>query len=81
MDADYGIDEWPDGFTREEILEQHAHLLEEECRMLNEELSRYRKNMAKLIDMQSGVSAERDKGSTSCCLSTISSGKILSSHY
>lgn len=61
MDADYGIDEWPDEFTREEMLEQHAHLLEEECRMLNEELSRYRKNMAKLVGMHSDISVERDK--------------------
>ncbi|WP_296258449.1 MULTISPECIES: hypothetical protein [unclassified Pseudomonas] len=61
MEADYGIDDWPDEFTREEMLEQHAHLLEEECRMFNEELSRYRKNMAKLIDMHAEASVERDK--------------------
>lgn len=53
--------DWPDEFTREEMLEQHARLLEEECRMFQKALSRYRKNMAKLIDMHSDVSAERDK--------------------
>ncbi len=61
MDIDYEADDRPDEFTREEMLEQHAHLLEEECRMLNEELSRYRKNMAKLIDMHNTASIQRDK--------------------
>ncbi|WP_296254893.1 MULTISPECIES: hypothetical protein [unclassified Pseudomonas] len=52
--------EWPDEFSREEMLEQHAHLLEEECRMFQQELSRYRKNMARLIAMHTDVSIERD---------------------
>jgi chromosome segregation ATPase len=61
MDADFGSDDWSDEFTREEMLEQHAHRLEEECRMLNEELSRYRKNMAKLIDMHGTASGDCEK--------------------
>ena len=53
--------EWPDEFTREEMLEQQSHLLTEECQMVKKELSRYRKDLAKLVDMHSVVSAERDK--------------------
>jgi chromosome segregation ATPase len=53
--------EWPDGFTREEMLEQQSRLLVEECHMLRKELSRYRRNMAKLIGMHSDVALERDK--------------------
>lgn len=52
--------EWPDEFTREEMLEHQSRLLAEECRMLQKELSRYRKNLAKVIDMHSEVAAERD---------------------
>jgi chromosome segregation ATPase len=53
--------EWPDEFTREEMLEQQSHLLIEECHMLQKELSRYRKNMAKLIGMHAEANDERDK--------------------
>lgn len=60
MDAEVET-EWPDGFTREEMLEQQSRLLVEECHMLQKELSRYRKNMAKLIGMHADVALERDK--------------------
>jgi len=52
--------EWPDEFTREEMLEQQSNLLIEECRMLQDEVSRYRQNLAKLIDMNATVTSERD---------------------
>ena len=52
--------EWPDSFTREEMLEQQSHLLVEECHLLQKELSRYRKNMARLIRMHAEASRERD---------------------
>lgn len=44
-------------FTWEEM----SRPLTEECHMLQKELSRYRKNMAKLIDMHNDAAAERDK--------------------
>jgi regulator of replication initiation timing len=53
--------DWPDEFTREEMLEQQSLLLIEECRALQEEVSRHRKNLAQLIDINSEVTAERDK--------------------
>ena len=53
--------EWPDEFTREEMLEQQSLLLIEECHMLQKELSRCRKNMEKLVDLHDKVSIERDK--------------------
>ena len=59
MDTNQEAD-WPDEFTREEMLEQQSRLLIEECRMLQTDLSRYRKNMAKLIDMHNDMAAERD---------------------
>ena len=43
------------------MLEQQSRLLIDECQMVKRELSRSRKNLAKLIDMHSTVSAERDK--------------------
>lgn len=52
--------EWPDEFTREEMLEQQSHLLIEECHLLQKELSRYRKNMARLIGMHAETNRERD---------------------
>ena len=52
--------EWPDEFTREEMLEQQSRLLIEELRLLQDEVSRQRKNIAKLIDMNSEVTKERD---------------------
>ncbi|TDV60108.1 hypothetical protein [Pseudomonas sp. LP_7_YM] len=53
--------EWPDEFTREEMLEQQSRLLIQECHMLQKDLSRYRQNQAKLIDMHNEVTLERDK--------------------
>lgn len=53
--------EWPDEFTREEMLEQQSHLLIQECHMLQKELSRYRKNMAKLILMHADIDLERNE--------------------
>lgn len=41
------------------MIEQQSHLLAEERHMLQRDLSRYRKNMAKLIDMHEAVTAER----------------------
>ncbi|UZS69260.1 hypothetical protein [Pseudomonas syringae] len=52
--------DWPDEFTREEMLEQQSHLLIEECHLLQKELSRYRKNMARLIHMHAEANRERD---------------------
>lgn len=52
--------EWPGEFTREEILEQQSRLLIEERHLLEKELSRYRKNMAKLIGMYTELKLERD---------------------
>jgi regulator of replication initiation timing len=60
MDAEVET-EWPCDFTREEMLEQQSRLLAEECHMLQKELSRYRKNMAKLIGMHADVALERDQ--------------------
>lgn len=60
MDAEVET-EWPCDFTREEMLEQQSRLLIEECHMLQKELSRYRKSMAKLIGMHADVALERDK--------------------
>jgi regulator of replication initiation timing len=60
MDAEVET-EWSCDFTREEMLEQQARLLAEECHMLQKELSRYRKNMAKLIGMHADVALERDQ--------------------
>lgn len=60
MDAEVET-EWPDGFTREEMLEQQSRLLVEECHMLQKELSRYRKNLAKLVGMHADAAAERDQ--------------------
>lgn len=52
--------EWPDEFTREEMLEQQSRLLIEELRLLQDEVSRQRKNIAKLVDMNSEVTKERE---------------------
>ncbi|MFK3971217.1 hypothetical protein ACI2KS_10870 [Pseudomonas sp. NPDC087358] len=60
MDASPDAD-WQDDFTREQMLEQQSHLLTMECHMLQKELSRYRKNLAKLIDMHGDVTVERDR--------------------
>jgi hypothetical protein len=53
--------EWPDLFTREEMLEHQSRLLIEECHLLQKELSRQRKNIAKLIGMHADATLERDK--------------------
>ncbi|WP_342655038.1 hypothetical protein [Pseudomonas sp. F3-2] len=58
---DYEAEDWPDIPTQEEMMRQHIHLIELECQMLQEELSRYRKNVAKLIDIHNEVTIERDK--------------------
>jgi regulator of replication initiation timing len=39
---------------------QHTHLIEEECRLLQEELTRYRQNTAKLVDMHAELTVERN---------------------
>lgn len=59
--ADGEAEPWPDEFTREEMIEQQNILLVEECRMLQEDLTRYRQNLAKLVDMHASVTTERDK--------------------
>lgn len=55
------IEEWADEFSREEMLEQQSRLLIEEVRLLQEDLTRYRTNVAKLVDMNAEVTRERDK--------------------
>jgi len=52
--------EWPDEFTHEEMLEQQSRLLIEECRVLQDEVSRHRKNIAKLVDINNQVTKERE---------------------
>lgn len=59
--ADSEAASWPDEFTREEMLEQQNVLLIEECRMLQEDLTRYRQNLAKMVDLNSIATTERDK--------------------
>lgn len=59
MDATHEA-EWPDEFTREEMLEQQSRLLIEECRLLQDEVSRHRKNIAKLVDINNEVTKERE---------------------
>jgi len=61
MEIDYDAENWPDCPTPEEMLRQHVHLIEEENRLLQEELTRYRKNQVKLVDMHTALTAERDK--------------------
>lgn len=61
MTIEYDAENWPDNPTREEMMRQHIHLLEEECRLFQLELNRYRKNLAKLIDIHTDVTIERDK--------------------
>lgn len=61
MDIDIGVNEWPIEYTREEMLEHHAHLLEEENHLLQKVRDRYRRNMAKLIGMHDTATNERYK--------------------
>lgn len=60
MDIDYDAENWPFSPTPEEMQCQHIHLIEQECRLLQEELSRYRQNTAKLVEMHSEITAERN---------------------
>ncbi|MCQ2994001.1 hypothetical protein NLO95_07710 [Pseudomonas syringae] len=60
MDIDYDAENWPFSPTPEEMQRQHVHLIEQECRLLQEELSRYRQNTAKLVEMHSEITAERN---------------------
>jgi len=59
--SDSEADSWPDEFTREEMIEQQNILLLAECRMLQGDLTRYRQNLAKVVDMHAAVTIERDK--------------------
>lgn len=43
------------------MIEQQNILLLEECRMLQEDLTRYRQNLAKMVDLNTIVTAERDR--------------------
>jgi len=61
MDTTPEASEWPDEFTREEMLEQQNVLLIEECRMLQEDLTRYRQNLAKMVDLNAVATTERDR--------------------
>ncbi len=60
MDIDYDAENWLLSPTPEEMQRQHTHLVEEECRLLQEELSRYRQNTAKLVEMHGELTAERN---------------------
>ncbi|MCD5996520.1 hypothetical protein KDX38_23300 [Pseudomonas sp. CDFA 602] len=57
---DYAED-WPGSPSEHDMLRQHAHLISEENRLLQAEVTRYRKNLAKLIDMHNEASLERDR--------------------
>ncbi|WP_413818000.1 hypothetical protein [Pseudomonas viridiflava] len=46
------------------MIRQRAHIVSEENRLLRSEVSRYRQHLAKMIDMHSTASAEREKLST-----------------
>jgi hypothetical protein len=48
------------GCTREELLEQQSHLLIEECHQLQLEVSRYRRNMAKMVCLVDEMAATRE---------------------
>ncbi|WP_346829450.1 hypothetical protein ABDX87_20065 [Pseudomonas abietaniphila] len=61
MGIDADKDCWTDEFTREEMLEQQSRLLIEECRTLQVDLSRCRKNIAMLIDMNIALASQRDQ--------------------
>ncbi|MBM1207292.1 MULTISPECIES: hypothetical protein [Pseudomonas syringae group] len=54
-------DDWPYNPTEEQMIRQHAHLVNEENRLLRDEVARYRNHLAKLIDMHNTASVERDK--------------------
>lgn len=54
-------DDWPRDYTREEMLEQQLRLLAEECHLLQRELARNRRNLAKLVDMHNQALIDRDR--------------------
>ena len=58
-DIDYAED-WPDQPTDEEMTRHHLFLVEQEVRLLEIELARYRNHVARLVDMHAKVSGERD---------------------
>ncbi|AVI85584.1 MULTISPECIES: hypothetical protein [Pseudomonas syringae group] len=60
MDIDVA-DDWPYNPTEEQMIRQHAHLINEENRLLRDEVARYRQHLAKLIDMHNTASVERDR--------------------
>ncbi|ODJ91655.1 hypothetical protein BB779_06250 [Pseudomonas viridiflava] len=63
MDTDIA-DDWAYNPTEEQMIRQRAHIVSEENRLLRSEVSRYRQHLAKMIDMHSTASAEREKLST-----------------
>jgi regulator of replication initiation timing len=60
MCIDYDAENWLGNPTREEMLQHHNKLIEAENELLRQEVDRYRKNQAKLIDMVSALTIERD---------------------
>ncbi|MCF8979998.1 MULTISPECIES: hypothetical protein [Pseudomonas syringae group] len=63
MDTDIA-DDWAYNPTEEQMIRQRAHIVSEENRLLRSEVSLYRQHLAKMIDMHSTASAEREKLST-----------------
>ncbi|BAP43947.1 putative uncharacterized protein [Pseudomonas sp. StFLB209] len=61
MNIDFAAEEWLGTPTQEEMLRHHCDLIETENDLLRVDLDRYRQNQAKLIDMLSIATAERDK--------------------
>jgi regulator of replication initiation timing len=61
MCIDYEAENWLGNPTREEMLDHHNKLIEAENELLCQEVDRYRKNQAKLIDMVSALTIERDR--------------------
>jgi hypothetical protein len=61
MTIDYDAENWLGNPTREEMLEHHSKLVEAENELLRQEVDRYRTNQAKLIDMVSVLTIERDR--------------------
>lgn len=60
-EVDYNAEDWLGNPTREEMLEQHAKLVEAECNSMRLEIDRYRKNQAKLVAMLTAAVSERDQ--------------------
>ena len=61
MSIDYDAENWLGNPTKEEMTEQHVKLVEAENELLRMEVDRYRKNQAKLIDMISTATIERNR--------------------